>query len=166
MQFSSLCRLPALHIGYSAVSLPYHFTLNPATTMYKNISYLYAFFGFFMLGCGVVAVDLAGEQANTALFTGAAGGLIGLTAGHFLNRGRRWGFMLGTVEAGLLTLLLGWRSATYFLRLLGMMQQAQNSTSTETAGMAFLLTTAMLVIALLTLTVSVMFGKQVLRETE
>ena len=134
--------------------------------MYKNLSYLYAFFGFFMLACGVVAVDLAGEQANTALFTGAAGGLLGLTAGHFLNRGKRWGYLLGTLEAGLLTMLLGWRAATYFLRLLGMMQQPPNTSSTETAGMAFLLTTAMLVIALLTLTVSVMFGKQVLRETK
>lgn len=134
--------------------------------MHKNISYLYAFFGFFMLACGVVAVDLAGEQANTALITGAAGGLIGLTAGHFLNRGRRWGFILGAVEAGLLTLLLGWRSATYFVSLLGMMQQPQNTLTTETAGMAFLLTTAMLVIAFMTLAVSVMFGKQVLRETK
>ncbi|WP_237144188.1 hypothetical protein [Pontibacter pamirensis] len=134
--------------------------------MHKNISYLYAFFGFFMLACGVVAVDLAGEQAITALITGAAGGLIGLTAGHFLNRGKRWGFILGATEAGLLTLILGWRAATYFLSLLGMMQQPQNSLSTETAGMAFLLTTAMLVIAFLTLAVSVMFGKQVLRETK
>lgn len=134
--------------------------------MHKNISYLYAFFGFFMLGCGVVAVDLAGEQANTALITGAAGGLLGLTAGHFLNRGKRWGFILGTVEAGLLTLLLGWRAGTYFTRLLGMMQQPQGAETTETAGMAFLLTTAMLVIALLTLTVSVMFARQVLSETK
>lgn len=134
--------------------------------MHKNISYLYAFFGFFMLGCGVVAVDLAGEQAKTALITGAVGGLIGLTAGHFLNRGKRWGFLLGTVEAGLLTLLLGWRAATYFIRLLGMVQQPSTAETTETAGMAFLLTTAMLVIALLTLTVSVMFGRQVLSETK
>lgn len=133
--------------------------------MYKNISYLYAFFGFFMLACGVVAVDLAGEQAKTALITGAAGGLIGLTAGHFLNRGHRWGFILGTAEAALLTLLLGWRSATYFTQLLGLLKDIQDVT-TETTGMAFLLTTAMLVIALLTLAVSVMFGKQVLRETK
>ena len=134
--------------------------------MHKNISYLYAFFGFFMLACGAVAVDLAGEQARTALITGAAGGLIGLTAGHFLNRGHKWAFILGTAEAALLTLLLGWRSATYFIRLLGLIKDAQETTTTETAGMAFLLTTAMLVIALLTLTVSVMFGKQVLRETK
>jgi hypothetical protein len=134
--------------------------------MYKNISYLYAFFGFFLLGCGVVAVDLVGEQANTALFTGVAGGLIGLTAGHFLNRGKRWGFMLGTAEAGLLTLLLGWRATTYFTRLLGMVQEAQGSEATETAGMAFLLTTAMLVISLLTLSVSIMFARQVLSETK
>lgn len=134
--------------------------------MHKNISYLYAFFGFFLLGCGVVAVDLAGEQANTALITGAVGGLLGLTAGHFLNRGKRWGFVLGTAEAGLLTLLLGWRSATYFLNLLGLIQQPQNTLSTETAGMAFLLTTAMLFITVLTLAVSVMFSKQVLRETK
>ncbi|WP_299821641.1 hypothetical protein [uncultured Pontibacter sp.] len=134
--------------------------------MHKNISYLYAFFGFFMLACGAVAVDLAGEQAKTALITGAAGGLIGLTAGHFLNRGHRWGFILGTAEAGLLTFVLGWRAATYFTRLLGMIQESQETGTTETAGMAFLLTTAMLVIALLTLTVSVMFAKQVLRETK
>ena len=134
--------------------------------MHKNISYLYAFFGFFLLGCGAVAVDLAGEQANTALITGAIGGLLGLTAGHFLNRGKRWGFILGTVEAGLLTLLLGWRSGTYFVRLLQMVQQPTETDETQTAGMAFLLTTAMLVIALLTLTVSIMFAKQVLRETK
>ncbi|MCJ8166231.1 hypothetical protein MKJ04_15390 [Pontibacter sp. E15-1] len=134
--------------------------------MYKNISYLYAFFGFFMLACGVVAVDLAGEQAKTALYTGVAGGLLGLTAGHFLNRGKRWGFVLGAAEAALLTLLLGWRSATYFLRLFGMGQQAQSATPADTAGMAFLLTTAMLVIAMLTLAVSVLFSRQVLRETK
>ncbi|MBC5991471.1 hypothetical protein [Pontibacter cellulosilyticus] len=134
--------------------------------MHKNLSYLYAFFGFFLLACGAVAVDLAGEQAKTALITGAAGGLIGLTAGHFLNRGHRWGFILGTAEAGLLTLLLGWRATAYFIKLLGMMQQGQETGNTETAGMAFLLTTAMLVIAFLTLTVSIMFGKQVLRETK
>ncbi len=134
--------------------------------MHKNISYLYAFFGFFLIACGVVAVDLAGEQANTALITGIAGGLIGLTAGHFLNRGHRWGFILGIIEAGILTLVLGWRSATYFMKLLGLIQESQEAASTETAGMAFLLTTAMLVIALLTLTVSVMFSRQVLRETK
>ncbi|RAU83429.1 hypothetical protein [Pontibacter arcticus] len=134
--------------------------------MYKNISYLYAFFGFFMLACGAVAVDLAGEQAKTALITGAAGGLIGLTAGHFLNRGKRWAFILGAAEAGLLSILLGWRSATYFARLLEVMQQPQETVTTQTAGMSFLLTTAMLFIALLTLAVSVMFGKQVLRETK
>ena len=134
--------------------------------MYKNISYLYAFFGFFMLACGAVAVDLAGEQAKTALITGAAGGLIGLTAGHFLNRGKQWAFILGAAEAGLLSILLGWRSATYFARLLEVMQQPQETVTTQTAGMSFLLTTAMLFIALLTLAVSVMFGKQVLRETK
>jgi len=133
--------------------------------MHKNISYLYAFFGFFLLGCGAVAVDLAGEQAKTALLTGAIGGLLGLTAGHFLNRGKRWGFVLGTAEAALLTLLLAWRSATYFVRLLEMVQQPGAAGTTQTAGMAFLLTTAMLVIALLTLTVSIMFAKQVVRET-
>lgn len=134
--------------------------------MHKNISYLYAFFGFFLIACGVVAVDLAGEQAMTALLTGAAGGLLGLTAGHFLNRGKRWGFILGMAEAGVLTLLLGWRSATYFMNLLGVMRQPEHTLSTETAGMAFLLTTAMLVIAFLTLAVSVMFSKQVLKETK
>ncbi len=134
--------------------------------MYKNISFLYAFFGFFMLACGVVAVDLAGEQANTALFTGVAGGLLGLTAGHFLNRGKRWGFLLGSFEAGLLTLLLGWRSATYFFRLLTPGQQGAGTIAPETASTAFLLTSAMLVIALLTFTVSVLFRKQVLRETK
>jgi uncharacterized membrane protein (UPF0136 family) len=134
--------------------------------MHKNISYLYAFFGFFLIACGVVAVDLAGEQANTALVTGIAGGLVALTAGHFLNRGHRWGFILGITEAGILTLLLGWRSGTYFLKLLGLMQESQEATPTETAGMAFLLTTAMLVIALLTLSVSIMFSKQVFRETK
>ncbi|WP_347159029.1 hypothetical protein [Pontibacter chitinilyticus] len=134
--------------------------------MHKNISYLYAFFGFFLMACGAVAVDLAGEQARTALITGAIGGVLGLAAGHFLNRGRRWGFLLGAAEAGLLTLLLAWRSATYFIRLLQEVQQSQQTEDTQTAGMAFLLTTAMLIIALLTFTVSVMFGKQVLRETE
>lgn len=134
--------------------------------MHKNISYLYAFFGIFLIVCGFVAVDLAGDQANTALFTGAIGGLLGLTAGHFLNRGKRWGFFLGTIEAGLLTLLLGWRSGTYFIHLLEMVQGQEEPLSTQTAGMAFLLTTAMLVVTLLTLTVSIMFSKQVLSETK
>ncbi|WP_242919393.1 hypothetical protein [Pontibacter liquoris] len=134
--------------------------------MHKNMSYLYAFFGFFLIACGAVAVDLAGEQAKTALITGIIGGLLGLTAGHFLNRGKRWGFILGATEAGLLTLVLGWRSATYFTRLLQEMQQTSAELDTQTAGMAFLLTTAMLVIALLTVTVSIMFGKQVISETK
>jgi LytS/YehU family sensor histidine kinase len=134
--------------------------------MHKNISYLYAFFGFFLMACGVVAVDLAGEQANTALITGIVGGLIGLTAGHFLNRSHRWAFILGTAEAALLTILLSWRSGTYFIKLLTMMKDNQESAATETAGMAFLLTTAMLIVAILTLSVSVMFAKQVLRETK
>ncbi|MCC9138003.1 hypothetical protein ACFSKU_03860 [Pontibacter silvestris] len=134
--------------------------------MHKNISYLYAFFGIFLIICGFVAVDLAGEQANTALITGTVGGILGLTAGHFLNRGHRWGFYLGTVEAGILTVLLGWRSGTYFIHLLEMVRGQQEAMSTQTAGMAFLLTTAMLVITLLTLTVSIMFSKQVLTETK
>jgi hypothetical protein len=134
--------------------------------MHKNISYLYAFFGAFLIGCGAVAVDIAGEQANTALITGVAGGFIGLLAGHFLNRGHRWAFILGATEAGLLTLLLGWRAATYFIRLLDMVQQNSNSIVTETAGMAFLLTTGMLIISLLTLTVSVMFARQVIIDTK
>jgi hypothetical protein len=135
-------------------------------TIHKQISYLYAFFGVFLLGCGAVAVDVAGEQARTALITGIAGGLLALIAGHFLNQRKRWGFMLGTAEAGLLTLLLGWRSGTYFIRLLEMVQEAPEPNSTQTAGMAFLLTTAMLVVALLTLAVSVMFAKQVFAETK
>ena len=135
-------------------------------TIHKQISYLYAFFGVFLLGCGAVAVDVAGEQARTALFTGIAGGLLALVAGHFLNRKHRWGFLLGTAEAGLLTALLGWRSGTYFIRLLEMVQEAPEPNSTQTAGMAFLLTTAMLVVALLTLAVSVMFAKQVFAETK
>lgn len=135
-------------------------------TIHKQISYLYAFFGVFMLGCGAVAVDIAGEQARTALITGIAGGLLALIAGHFLNQRKRWGFMLGTAEAGLLTLLLGWRAGTYFIRLLEMVQEPQQVNTTQTAGMAFLLTTAMLVVALLTLAVSVMFAKQVLAETK
>lgn len=93
---------------------------------------------------------------------------MGLVAGHFLNRGKRWGFILGAAEAGLLTLLLAWRAATaatYFIRLLQDVKQSQQVMDTQTAGMAFLLTTAMLIIALLTFTVSIMFGKQVLRET-
>ena len=134
--------------------------------MHKNISYLYAFYGAFLIGCGAVAVDIAGEQANTALITGAIGGFIALTAGHFLKRGKRWAFIVGAAEAGLLTILLGWRAGTYFIRLLSMVQESGNATTTETAGMAFLLTTAMLIISLLTLTVSVMFAKQVLVDTK
>jgi hypothetical protein len=134
-------------------------------TIHKQISYLYAFFGVFMLGCGAVAVDIAGEQARTALITGIAGGFLALIAGHFLNRRKRWGFLLGTGEAGLLTLLLGWRAGTYFIRLLEMVREPQEINSTQ-AGMAFLITTAMLVVALLTLAVSVMFAKQVFAETK
>jgi uncharacterized membrane protein len=134
--------------------------------IHKQISYLYAFFGVFLLGCGAVAVDIAGEQAQTALITGIAGGLLALVAGHFLNRRHRWGFLLGAAEAGLLTLLLGWRAGTYFIRLLEMVQQPEGADTTQTAGMAFLITTAMLVVALLTLAVSVMFAKQVFAETK
>ncbi len=134
--------------------------------MHKNISYLYAFYGAFLIGCGAVAVDIAGEQANTALITGGAGGFIALTAGHFLNRGHRWAFMLGAAEAALLTLLLGWRAGTYFIRLLDMVQQSGDSAATQTSGMAFLLTTGMLIISLLTLTVSIMFSRQVLVDTK
>lgn len=135
--------------------------------MHKNISYLFAFFGFFLLACGAVAVDLAGEQAKTALITGGIGGAIALLAGHFLNRGKRWAFLAGTIEAGLLTLLLGWRAGTYFIRLLEMVQQNNEpAEATQTAGMAFLLTAAMLVIAFLTLTVCLMFAKQVSVETK
>ncbi|QCR21680.1 hypothetical protein [Pontibacter sp. SGAir0037] len=135
-------------------------------TIHKQISYLYLFFGFFMIACGAVAIDVAGEQAKTALITGGIGGFLALTAGHFLNRGKRWAFIMGTAEAGLLTLLLGWRSGTYFIRLLEMVQQTQEQESTQTAGMAFLVTTAMLVIALLTFAVSFMFAKQVFSETK
>ncbi|MCC9167634.1 hypothetical protein [Pontibacter harenae] len=135
-------------------------------TIHKQISYLYAFFGFFLLACGAVAVDVAGEQAQTALITGALGGVVALTAGHFLNRRKRWAFLLGTAEAGLLTVLLGWRAGTYFIRLLQVVQATQEAEATQTAGMAFLLTTGMLVVALLTLAVSAMFGKQVLVETK
>lgn len=135
--------------------------------MHKNISYLLAFFGAFLLACGAVAVDLAGEQAKTALITGGIGGALALFAGHFLKRGKRWAFMLGAGEAALLTLLLGWRAGTYFIRLLEMVQQSnQTADATQTAGMAFLLTTAMLVISLLTLTVCLMFAKQVFAETK
>lgn len=135
--------------------------------MHKNISYLFAFFGAFLLACGAVAVDLAGEQAKTALITGGIGGAIALTAGHFLKRGKSWAFVLGAGEAGLLTLLLGWRAGTYFIRLLEMVQQnTETADVTQTAGMAFLLTTAMLVISLLTLTVCLMFAKQVFVETK
>jgi hypothetical protein len=135
-------------------------------TIHKQISYLYAFFGIFMLGCGAVAVDVAGEQARTALITGIAGGLLALVAGHFLNQRKRWGFLLGAGEAALLTLLLGWRAGTYFIRLLQMVQESPEPNTTHTAGMAFLLTTAMLVVALLTLAVSVMFARQVFAETK
>jgi hypothetical protein len=135
--------------------------------MYKNISYLFAFFGFFLLACGAVAVDLAGEQANTALITGAIGGALALFAGHFLYRSKRWAFFIGAAEAGILTLLLGWRASTYFIRLLEMVQQnTMPADETHTAGMAFLLTAAMLVIAFLTFTVCLMFARQVSIETK
>lgn len=135
--------------------------------MHKNISYLFAFFGVFLLACGAVAVDLAGEQAKTALITGGIGGALALLAGHFLNRGKRWAFWLGAGESGLLTVLLAWRSGTYFIQLLEMVQvQLEPADATQTAGMAFLLTTAMLVIALLTFTVCLMFAKQVSVETK
>ena len=141
--------------------------VNKIKTMHKNISYLFAFFGFFLVACGIVAVDLAGEQAKTALITGAAGGALALLAGHFLKRGKRWAFILGAGEAGLLTILLGWRSGTYFLRLLEIVKEsAETAETTQTAGMAFLLTTAMLVISFLTLTVCLMFAKQVFVETK
>ncbi|MFD2245060.1 hypothetical protein [Pontibacter ruber] len=136
-------------------------------TIHKQISYLYAFFGIFLIACGAVAIDVAGVQAKTALLTGGIGGLIALVAGHFLNRGKRWSFLMGAIEAGILTILLFWRTGTYFIRLLEMVQQGgQGAETTQTAGMAFLLTTAMLVVALLTLAVSVMFAKQVLSETK
>lgn len=134
-------------------------------TIHKQISYLYAFFGIFLIACGAVAIDVAGVQAKTALLTGGIGGIIALVAGHFLNRGKRWSFLMGAVEAGILTILLFWRTGTYFIRLLELVQQGQETDTTHTAGMAFLLTTAMLVVALLTLAVSVMFARQVMSET-
>jgi hypothetical protein len=135
-------------------------------TIHKQISYLYAFFGIFLIACGAVAIDVAGVQAKTALLTGGIGGVIALVAGHFLNRGKRWSFLMGAIEAGILTILLFWRTGTYFIRLLQLVQQGQETDTTQTAGMAFLLTTAMLVVALLTLAVSVMFARQVMSETK
>ncbi len=135
-------------------------------TIHKQISYLYAFFGAFLIACGFVAVDVAGTQAQTALITGGVGGVLALTAGHFLNRGKRWGFILGAAEAGLLTILLFWRAGAYFIKLLELVKNTQGMDTPQTAGMAFLVTTAMLVVALLTLAVSVMFAKQVFGETK
>ncbi|WP_114781324.1 hypothetical protein [Botryobacter ruber] len=129
--------------------------------MHQNIAYLYAFFGLFLITCGVVSVLFLGRKAKTAIMSGGFFGLVALTAGHFLNLSQPWALYLGLTEAFLLTFIFAWRASTAFHTLMELVQ-ANDQAAVRSKSIAFLIIATMFIMALFVLAVSVTFLRQVL----
>ena len=130
--------------------------------MHQNIAYLFAFFGLFLITCGVVSVLFLGRKAKTAVMSGGFFGLVALTAGHFLNLSQTWALYLGLTEAFLLTFIFAWRASTAFHTLMELVQAKDQAAAVKAKSIAFLIIGTMFIMALFVLAVSVAFLRQVL----
>ncbi|MFT2007853.1 hypothetical protein ACMA1I_04195 [Pontibacter sp. 13R65] len=131
--------------------------------MHPHLSYLYAFFGLFLIGCGIISVLFLGWKAKTALVSGGTFGLLALIAGHFLNQAQSWALYLGVAEAALLTGIFAWRASAAFLTLTKLLQN-KDAVAIRQKSIAFIIIATMFLMALFVLALSAMFLKGVLTE--
>ncbi|TXK46388.1 hypothetical protein FVR03_10915 [Pontibacter qinzhouensis] len=124
--------------------------------MHQHLSYLYAFFGLFLIGCGLLSVLVLGWKAKTALVSGGTFGLIALTAGHFLNLSQTWALYVGALEAVLLAGIFAWRASAAFLKLTELLQ-THDTQAVRQKSIAFLIIATMFVTALVVLTITATF---------
>jgi hypothetical protein len=118
------------------------------------ITQLLAFYGLFLIACGIISVIFIGSKAKTALMSGGMSGVLSLSIAYFLSIG-----VVGAVWAGLIVsfalfIVFAWRSTKTLFKIFELISSS-NREELEGKGIAFLIISLMAVVSIFVFTLQV-----------
>lgn len=107
---------------------------------------LMAFYGIFLISCGITAVTFIGPKAKTALISGGTSGLISLLISYLIFKNIPGAHIAGIILPLALFIVFSWRSTKTLFTLLDMV--ADGNSEVKAKAIAFLIIGLMAVVSI------------------
>jgi uncharacterized membrane protein (UPF0136 family) len=111
-------------------------------------SALMAFYGLFLILCGIIAVIFIGRKAKTALISGGSSGALSLLIASFMSQMQSWALIGGLILTLALSVVFAWRATKTLFSVFDMLKN--QSQDLKGKGIAFLIISLMCVISVFT----------------
>lgn len=105
-----------------------------------------AFYGIFLISCGITAVTFIGPKAKTALISGGTSGLISLVISYLFFKNIQGAHIAGIILPLALFIVFSWRSTKTLFTLLDMV--ADRNPEVKAKAIAFLIISLMAVVSI------------------
>lgn len=116
---------------------------------------LLAFYGSFLILCGIVSVSFIGMKAKTALISGGSSGLTALLISYLGFQQVSWAPLAGLFICTALMIVFSWRSTKTLFKLFELIPA--NHPDLKGKGIAFLIISLMAVVTIFTLALQIVF---------
>lgn len=110
---------------------------------------LLAFYGCFLIGCGIASVLVIGPKAKTALISGGISGSVSLVLSYQVSTGCDWAHGAGIVLSLALFGVFTWRCTKTLYRIFDLLSNQFSSEELRKKGTAFLIISLMAVVSML-----------------
>lgn len=107
-----------------------------------------AFYGLFLISCGIGSVIFIGMKAKTALISGGTSGIISIIVGYFYSLHNIPLVTIAILIPLALFVVFSWRSTKTLLKLIELI--AEKSPEVNTKAIAFLIISLMAVVSIFT----------------
>ena len=116
---------------------------------------LLAFYGLFLICCGITAVIFIGLKAKTALVSGGTSGLISLLIAYLISQDIQNAQWAGLVLAFALFIVFSWRATKTLFSIFEMISTAHADLKGK--GIAFLIIALMAVVSIVVFCLQIVF---------
>ncbi len=110
---------------------------------------LLAFYGIFLIVCGIVSVVFIGMKAKTALASGGLSGFISLLIAYLVSSGTCCASIAGIVLSFALFVVFSWRSAKTLFKIFELLQLPAPQSELNGKGIAFLIISLMAMVSII-----------------
>jgi hypothetical protein len=115
----------------------------------------FAFYGIFLILCGIISIVFIGIKAKTALFSGGTSGTIALLIAYLLSQGiesAKWGGL--SLSSGLF-IVFSWRTTKTLFKIFELIREPNDELKGK--GIAFLIIGLMAIVTLFVLALQLIF---------
>jgi hypothetical protein len=111
------------------------------------LAHIMAFYGLFLIACGIIAVIFIGLKAKTALISGGGSGSISLLISYLILHQVPGSKLSGVAFSLALFIVFAWRSTKTLFTIFDMIEKSQEGIKAK--GIAFLIISLMALISLI-----------------